>query len=285
MDANTYDVQSCETLGFISQSPGGGSGQSPPPTTGVGEGLGICFPSDAQVNVAGKGTVSMASLQLGDQVMIENGKFESIYSFGHVDKEGQYEFLKISTPTSDIELSKDHMVSLEGGRYVPASLINVGDMLRLAGGELAECTGVQAVRNRGAHAPFTPSGTIVVNGIVASSFVAFQNSATLKIGTLDIGVPYQYMAHAFEGPHRFYCFYVSKCTNEKYNAEGMSAWVVAPRAFYLWFLAQHQAVMLILACPILLVLAALACPIAPCATLLAILGRRYALGIQAKSTN
>lgn len=255
-----------------------------------------CFSGESIVMVQGRGHVKMSDLTLGDMVQVAGYKYEPIYSFGHYKAETWATFLQIHVKEDDnwmidgpLELTSAHLVLTDMNGFVPASSIKVGDSIMMAsfGSTSSSLTAaivvnsINKVTRKGVFAPFTKSGTIVVNGIIASSFVAFQNSATLKIGTFDTGVPYQYMAHAFEGPHRFYCTYVLSCANETYDAEGISTWVAGPREFYLWFLAQHQAVMLVLAVPILLVLAAFARPVATCTVLvLAILGRRQALGMR-----
>jgi len=65
-----------------------------------------------------------------------------------------------------------------GGQFVPAREIKVGDDLLIYDDMTAESkqkmvTGIQNVHRRGALAPLTSSGTIVVNGVLASTYASF----------------------------------------------------------------------------------------------------------------
>merc|ERR1712157_547796 len=98
-----------------------------------------------------------------------------------------------------------HMVwEVTQNRFVPASEIRVGHRL-LSDDEVT--TAVTSVRNgirkKGMYAPFTPSGTIVVDQMVASSYVAIPNLKPLV--QLSSIYSYQWMAHVGEFPHRAYC--------------------------------------------------------------------------------
>ena len=192
----------------------------------------------------------MKKLKLGDKVLTKGGKYEPIYSFGHKsDKNGQY--VELVTESTKLSLTKDHMVFVKGGRSVPASNVKVGDSLELASGEYEAVDTIRYVMSDGAFAPFTSSGTIVVNGVVSSSFVAFQGSETLLIGSTNTGLTYQFLAHTFELPHRLWCKYVSGCKSERYTEDGVSVWVDVPHKAAHWFLRQNATVMYMVSIPLL----------------------------------
>lgn len=213
---------------------------------GGGGGGGLCFPNDATVQLVHGEHVPLGSVKIGTIVHVGNNRYEPIYAFGHYDTETtDKDYIKLST-TDDkfLVVSPQHMVwtcSSHQGSFVPASDVTVGDELFVAGGD--GCTPVTNVEtnvsSQGLLAPFTPSGTIVVNGIKVSSFVA-----------LSSDYPYpQGIAHAFEFPHRIMCHYLGSCPDETYTEDGISTWVAKPLEWCLWILdtlPQHHAVWTVL---------------------------------------
>ena len=193
----------------------------------------------------------MKKLKLGDMVKTsaDHDTFEAVYSFGHWNATSQGDFLQIKTSTTSLELSKDHMLFV-GGRSMPASMVKVGD-------KLDDDTVVEHIFNvvrKGAFAPFTSSGTILVNGIKASTYVSFQDSPVVKIGSFETPLTYQWAAHAFEFPHRLYCNYFCQCLTEEYNEHGISIWVAQPHKMGHWLLNQPNVVMVVLLTPVVGVL-------------------------------
>jgi len=206
-----------------------------------------------------KGTVKMTDLQLGDEILVdESGVFEPIYSFGHRDRLSLGEFLQISTDKNvldPLELSETHMVSA-GRRFLPASMVQIGDKLTMAGGEEARVTSIKKVVQKGLYAPFTSSGTLFVNGVKASSYVSFQDSEVLKIGNYRTPLSFQGLAQTFQLPHRMTCHYLT-CLTEDYTTTGISQWVYRPLLFTHWWLRQNGVIMfwvLLLVLPFLLLM-------------------------------
>jgi hypothetical protein len=200
----------------------------------------ICFPGQSKVSVKdSRGMVAMQDLKLGDHVLVEQNKYEPIYSFGHFDPHVSAQYLQLRTPSTELEISKDHMVFVDNTGAIgaiPASAVKVGDKVVMASGSVEAVVDIKSVVRKGAFAPFTPSGTVVVNGVKASSFVSFQESSSvLVIGGVSTGLSYQWLAHTFELPHRVWCSYVGDCTTETY-VEGVSVWVSSGHKFALWFL-------------------------------------------------
>eukprot|EP00545_Synedropsis_sp_CCMP1620_P006975 CAMPEP_0119003292 /NCGR_PEP_ID=MMETSP1176-20130426/477_1 /TAXON_ID=265551 /ORGANISM="Synedropsis recta cf, Strain CCMP1620" /LENGTH=688 /DNA_ID=CAMNT_0006954881 /DNA_START=32 /DNA_END=2098 /DNA_ORIENTATION=- len=251
------------------------SAPSAAPVGGGGGGFGgLCFPGDAHFQVEGRGQVLTKNLSLGDKVLVGGAKYEPIYSFGHRAEDSQVEYLKLVTAgRSGVELSRAHMVYVQGGRAVPASTIKIGDQVELADGEYATVKEIQVTQKQGAYAPFTASGSVVVNGVKASSFVAFQESEALTIGDIDTGLTFQFLAHTFEMPHRVWCQYFSSCLEEQYSAEGISTWVAIPFKLFRWFHGQSTVVMAALMLPISIMFVILANPVSSVVTLIvAIIG-------------
>lgn len=239
-DLENCGVESCCTC--IGLSCGNSPDPTPAPTSeGDTPAFGICFSGSSLVEVEHKGSVKMADLALGDVVRVGNNKFEPIYSFGHKDSTSSAEFLRITTEGSStpLEISPDHMVAIEGGRYVPASLVKKGDMLLTVSEEVATVTGIKSVVRKGVFAPFTASGSIVVNGIVASNYIAYQGSEYLKVGEMETPLSYQWIAHTFNSVHRLAVMF--GITGETYSQgeEGVSHWVAMPHKMFSWLVEQN----------------------------------------------
>jgi hypothetical protein len=218
-----------------------------------------CFSGQTKVVVKGQGEVLMSSLRLGDEVLVADSKYERVYSFGHRHESDATDYLQLYTSSSaPLEITKDHMIIIEDGRALPASSVQIGDKIKAVGGAVVEINAIKTVPRKGAFAPFTPSGTIVVNGVVASAFVAFQDTDVLTIGNVKTPFSFQWFAHTFEAPHRFYCTYMSECLTEQYTAEGISKWVSAPLVAMKWWFAQNVMVMSLLLIPVLCVFLCLA---------------------------
>lgn len=196
-----------------------------------------CFSSEAQVYIPNGEIKRMDELRVGDEVLTKDG-YERIYAWGHYDPTLQNaEFLQLFP--SKLEVSSNHLVYVVANnkddqvsyQYLPASAIRVGD--KLSSGEVV--TAIRKVHRRGVYAPFTPSGTIVVNNQVASNFVSLQdNLHVLHIRGWSTGISHHGLAHAFEAPHRIWCHYFFACDNSPQRLyHGISNWARLPMQFFL----------------------------------------------------
>ena len=90
-------------------------------------------------------------------------------------------FLKISTNSSSIVLTGNHLIfrsSAEVGlESVFADQIEEGDRLVSGKGE-ETVVGVEAAREKGIWAPLTMEGTLLVDGLLASSYASFSHRAS-----------------------------------------------------------------------------------------------------------
>jgi hypothetical protein len=227
---------------FVAKAPGGGFG---------------CFPSHASCEVKGKGTVLMRDLKIGDHVLVAgDGDFEPIYSFGHRMRDVSHEYLRIKVSRStEVEVSVEHLLFVEGRGPIPASRVVVGDSLLNENGEKLKVHSVTTIIAQGVFAPFTPSGRIVVDGVLASSFVSLDNSPTLKVW--GVGFTYHWLSCLFESPHRLVCHHLGKCQDETYDANGLSRWASTSFYFTKMLLSQPSHVQYLVLAPTLLVLAIL----------------------------
>jgi len=200
----------------------------------------LCFSGKNTIEVLGRGLVTMDTLNIGDSVLVQGGKYSKVYSFGHYDPNTLSKYLQIKSDRakSPLEITEDHMVFIKDElsiRSVPASSIMLGDMLISPNGYTSEVSDIKYVLSRGAYAPFTLSGDIVVSNIVSSNYVAL-------ISEEDTVLPISmhWIAHAFKAPHRLACSFVSFdiCKNETYNSNGHSNWITTPLRAGKWLVRQ-----------------------------------------------
>jgi len=189
------------------------------------------------LEVLGKGLLALKDIQLGDYIKISHEQYEPVYSFGHHSQSQTGTFLQIHP--SKLELTADHLIYLGGKGFVPASSVRVGDVLSTG----QEVTGITKISQRGMYAPFTPSGTFLVDGVLVSSYISFQGSDVLRLGPFRTPIKYQWLAHLFEAPHRMWCRHLGSCKSERYSEEGISFWVAYP--LHLANLAVNQHVVVI----------------------------------------
>jgi len=200
-----------------------------------------CFSGATTVFVKNKGLISMNQLQIGDAVLSADHEYDTVYSFGHYSEARAAEY-QLFLP-SMLQVSPNHLVFLQEGNAVTASSVKVGDVL-LHGGIV---TGIQTVTARGVYAPFTSSGTIMVNGVGASCYVSLQGSESLTIGSFSTGLSHHFLAHALLLPRRMWC---SGGCEDSYTEDGIAAWVEMPLQMAQWCLQQPAIVLSVIMIPL-----------------------------------
>jgi hypothetical protein len=201
----------------------------------------------------------MKELQIGDMVKDASGNMVRVYSFGHYHTTVKTEYLQIHAHelVRPLEISKDHLVFVYGGTAIPASLVSIGDQLDVGTKQgFATVIKIKRVIRSGAYAPFTMSGTILVNGVAASSYVSLQqDSHVLVLGTeFKTPLSMHWLAHVFQAPHRLICLMMGRetCQTTTYTNEGISKWVDTPLQFFQWLLRQPAIIMFVVLVPCLL---------------------------------
>jgi hypothetical protein len=241
-ECTTYSVAISIPCGCQSTGGGGGGGRFP------------CFSGEMAVELVDQeGSVPIDSIKIGDYVRVSNDenngrkKYSQVYSLMHYDKTLPADYLQLYTEKSinkPLEISSQHMVFIlkEDNKRVAvqAHSVKVGDRLVLAPLDWTEEAGAQVTRidqvwRRGAYAPLTMSGDVVVNGVVASSYVSFMSDKERAFWGDDWYSPH-FMFHAFKAPHRMVCrWFPGVCRRETYDANGISNWVASSEAFAHWF--------------------------------------------------
>jgi hypothetical protein len=199
----------------------------------------LCFSGESLVNIENVGVVKMSELAIGDMVLVGDNEFEPVYSFGHKNDSASAEYLRITTESDakPIEISPAHMINVDN-HYVPASNVKLGDMLQLASGNHVEVKSIKTVTRKGAYAPFTNSGKIVVNNIVASNYISYQGSEYLMVGEMETPLSYQWIAHTFNSAHRLAVMMGFK--TETYTEAGVSHWVDQPHKTFEWVVEKNM---------------------------------------------
>jgi hypothetical protein len=225
---------------------------------------GFCFPESMTVNVLHQDATPLRDLKIGDLVMVDlAGRYEPVYSFGHYDLDASHKYIQLRANNNmSLELSASHMVMVMDQaktRAVPAARVTPGDVLLSLDHGSVVVDFIQTVTRQGAFAPFTASGTIVVNGIMASNYISLQTgSSNFYIGTIETPLTHQWLEHSFQFPHRVTCHYLSKCTGEKYDESGISKWASHPFHAAQWLLSQDHIFVLLFMIPVTVVLSAFA---------------------------
>mmetsp|Transcript_8304 Transcript_8304/g.12787 ORF Transcript_8304/g.12787 Transcript_8304/m.12787 type:complete len:572 (-) Transcript_8304:141-1856(-) len=209
---------------WCSTEPGTGD-LPPPPVTPPG----FCFAGSSYVQVQNENrqlkTIAMKDLSIGDMVNVGENTYEPVYSFGHYSPLMESEVLQIKTNSrTALRLSPNHLIMTASRGALPASQLRIGDML-LTGAkfEVEQVMSINTVRATGMFAPFTPSGKIVVDGILASTYVALEGTRIYE-DFAGFKISHQWMAHAGVLPHRIMCYYMRDkfCEAEKYTVGGIS---------------------------------------------------------------
>jgi len=138
-------------------------------------GCSTCFPSSGTVHVKdANGPRRMDELELGDLVEVEGGAFEPVYMFGgHRVSDAQSDMVTITTDgNSTLSLSPSHWLYKDTEseqQAVRAANILIGDTVYVHG-KITHVVAKEMGTKSGLFNPLTASGTIIVNGFVASTY-------------------------------------------------------------------------------------------------------------------
>jgi len=146
---------------------------------------GGCFPGTATVETP-QGPQPMSALRAGDCVLaVDAGGrlcFDEVYFFGHAQADACEAFVRLRTATGrELRASRTHLVPVSSPKgqdmwcravFVHAQAVRPGDRVFVRGpagrAEPEQVLEVGECKDQGLFNPFTLSGTVVVDGIVAS---------------------------------------------------------------------------------------------------------------------
>ena len=184
-----------------------------------------CFSDISTADVFGKGPVQMKDLQVGDRILTGEGQYQPIYAWAHLDKDTVTEFLQIETEksSSSLEVTSDHLLFVDDKPSpVHAGSIKIGESL-----QGSPVTKIGRIEKAGLYVPLTESGTLVVNGVKASSYITLQEGSD----NVELQGGFQLMSqhdfvHLMLSPFRMMCMGgVSSAACHSYNENGMPHYI------------------------------------------------------------
>lgn len=216
--------------------------------TGDGHMCAQCFPSDAAVSVQRlDGTVttrSMEQLHVGDAVLTQEG-FSKIFAFMDHASEAKAEYVQFETASGhELSLTADHIVYAHADQIpVLAGSIVIGDTLWSMAGTSddlftsSKVVSVQRGLEHGMHAPLTEQGSVVVNGILSSSYA--------KVNSLSWGSQILVSGHDLNRymhePLRLACGLLPALCGPKWHSiEGRHAWTEFILTKFSWLQAINH---------------------------------------------
>jgi len=145
-----------------------------------------CFPGDSTVmrqDPEGVQKIPLRDLKIGDSVQsvdVATGLtfFTKVLGdwhneYGHAQQ--NVEFIKFVHASGSLTMTDSHFVAIDGGRFVPAMDVMLGDKLVIQTGQHlsnSEVVAIEKVVKHGPYAPFTWNGQLLVDGVLASAYVS-----------------------------------------------------------------------------------------------------------------
>jgi len=169
-----------------------------------------CFSSVATAMVENKGQIYVKDIQVGDKVLTAGGNYETVYTVDHKNPTKRTRFLQIYSEetSSPLEITDHHMVFVNDTKTaIPASRINVGDKIQLLDG-ISTVTKISHIIRDGIWNPITSDGTIVVDGVVASTYSLAIGKENIHILGLDLMSQHDFI-HLLMTPYRAMCLGLS----------------------------------------------------------------------------
>lgn len=141
-----------------------------PKMSSAGSSSAECFPSSAKVTLVDGRTITMAELQIGDEVAVGGGKFSPVYAFSHRDGHAISRHVRITLDSGNqLTLTPGHFIQVND-KFVPASQVSVGDYLTSVNGNRETVKHSSMIVSEGLYNPHTVSGTVIVNDILCSTY-------------------------------------------------------------------------------------------------------------------
>lgn len=172
----------------------------------------FCFSPYAKTNVLGKGRVMMKDLEVGDKVLTASGQYKTMYSMNHRNPNKETEYIQITTNLEEeqpLELTPSHMLFVDGKDHpVPAYSVKIGDKVQSLHKGSADVVEIKKVVRNGLYNPLTMDSTIVVDGIVASTFITPTGGTHVQVADKSL-LSYHDALKMAAAPYRNFCVGVS----------------------------------------------------------------------------
>mmetsp|Transcript_7869 Transcript_7869/g.12305 ORF Transcript_7869/g.12305 Transcript_7869/m.12305 type:complete len:758 (+) Transcript_7869:75-2348(+) len=213
----------------------------------------FCFSGNNLVQTSQGQYKHMHELVVGDYVQVSTATnqtnkkaYSRIHSMAHINQVDLTEYLqfhfKRSKSNQPLEVTHRHLIFLEGVQNaIPAVRVRIGDKLVSGDDETnMVVTKVSTILRKGAYAPLTEAGTMIVSNVVVSCYASISvlegSSSSLDMHTLS---------HFAVGWRRWLCssplFYFDLyCKNETYTNEGIATWAYNMLQIANWVLVPMQ---------------------------------------------
>eukprot|EP00929_Paragymnodinium_shiwhaense_P094781 TRINITY_DN5556_c0_g1_i1.p1 TRINITY_DN5556_c0_g1~~TRINITY_DN5556_c0_g1_i1.p1 ORF type:complete len:401 (+),score=60.20 TRINITY_DN5556_c0_g1_i1:151-1203(+) len=186
-----------------------------------------CFPGHATVEVKGKGRRALRQLELGEEVLVSRSggvlAFEPVHGYVHTLREPAAGYVSLEHTYGELRLSANHMlfVTSQDGTTATkvAGEVQVGDVMALSqDAAVARVLALQDTSDASdMYAPLTGSGTLIVDGVVASAYAATMHGS--------FSVQQQHAAfHASFFLARVYNSWAIKLRRWAWHAAGLLLW-------------------------------------------------------------
>jgi len=199
------------------------------------------------------GKVAMKDLTVGDDVLTASGQYQTVYTINHFHHTKPTNFLQIHTELDGdkidnaLELSPMHLVYIEGKEYpVPAINVKVGDYLQTLDDRPRKVNDIRIIRRNGLYNPITTDGTMVVDGIVTSSYTSFTGNAYLEIAGVEL-ISIHNLLNMTITPYRIFCMTTSSLNLCNRHGEGELPIIVQLLSnFYVFWSEQNVPIQFII---------------------------------------
>jgi len=185
-----------------------------------------CYSSETTYIDKNGDAQKMIDLKVGDEVLTTSG-YQKVWVFGRRHTETSVNFVQVYTASGNgkgkdrvpLELTEDHLVFLYGDKENPVAArdLKVGDYV--IGYDHAtkkpikdRVTKIRSVKRDGLYGPFTTDGTMVVGGVLTSTYITPHPNAPHGVLTDGTELPwlnFHRTMHLFMSPFRLWCLGVS----------------------------------------------------------------------------
>jgi len=168
---------------------------------------GRCLSPDATALVETKGKVSMKDVTVGDKVMTASGEYKTVFTISHSHPDRLTSFVRVQTEMGEnpLELTPLHMVFLQGETTPkPAKDVKIGDVVQTLYHGPQKVTNITVVTRNGFYNPVTMDGTIVVDGVIASTYASLNGGSYLEIAGRK-WISFQLLLDMMASPFRAFC--------------------------------------------------------------------------------
>lgn len=131
-----------------------------------------CFPSSALVQLRDGRKISIDALNIGDEVLCEEGQYSHVVMFTHASNITNHSFITLHT-------LRGYKLSLSAGHLLPtnkaikrADAVQFGDVVTDYDGQADAVYRIEHTYAQGLYNPQTLAGTIVVDGVVTSCYTS-----------------------------------------------------------------------------------------------------------------